>query len=174
MDQTTPLIRFSDTDIESLERATLDAVAPACVEQCDGWLIPLEETTIGRAKSAVPLRHDNIDIADIIAIERRYLARGLRAAFRIADVVGLAPVHGELRRLGYTPQQPTLFLTGKVDAMRAICHSHPATVSAFPTPAWSQVYLSDGFDPIDGAHRVQALSRSRHVIYACVQEAGHS
>jgi hypothetical protein len=37
MDQTTPLIRFSDTDIESLERATLDAVAPACVEQCDGW-----------------------------------------------------------------------------------------------------------------------------------------
>ncbi|MBP6483686.1 MAG: GNAT family N-acetyltransferase [Rhodoferax sp.] len=174
MDLTTPLTRFTNTEIESLERATLDAVAPACMEERDSWLIPLDETTIGRAKSAVPLRHDNIAIADINAIENRYQARGLPAAFRIADVAGLAPIHAELRRLGYAAQQPTLFLTGKLEDMRSICHNQPATVSVLPTPAWSEVYLSDGFDPIDGAHRVQALSRSRHVVYACVQEAGHS
>ncbi len=174
MDLTTPLTRFTNTEIESLERATLDAVAPTFMEERDSWLIPLDETTIGRAKSAVPLRHGNIDIADINAIEDKYAARGLRAAFRIADVSGLAPVHAELRRLGYIALQPTLFLTGNVQDMRAICDGRPATVSAFPTPAWSEVYLSDGFDPIDGAHRVQALSRSRHVVYSCVQEDGHA
>jgi hypothetical protein len=46
-----------EIDIESLERATLDAVAPETVESLPGWLFPIDRTTIGRAISAVPLRH---------------------------------------------------------------------------------------------------------------------
>jgi ribosomal protein S18 acetylase RimI-like enzyme len=34
------------------------------------------------------------------------------------------------------------------------------------------VYLADGFDPVDGAYRVQALSRSPHVVYASIVESG--
>jgi hypothetical protein len=40
-----------EIDIESLERATLDAVAPATVESPAGRLLPFDETTIGRATS---------------------------------------------------------------------------------------------------------------------------
>ena len=163
-----------DRDIESLERATLDAVAPPCVHTIEGWLLPFDDATISRAKSAVPLRHSRIDAADVASIETLYAARGLPVAYRIADVPGLAPVHAELSRRGYRAQQPTLVQVGSVQAMRALCHDRPARVSARPEPAWSSVYLAEGFDPVDGAHRVQALSRSPHIVYACVEEGGQS
>ena len=161
-------------DIASLERATLDAVAPPDVHAIDGWLLPFDNSTIGRAKSAVPLRHDHLDAAHVSRIETLYAQRGLQAAFRMADLPALDPVHAELRRLGYKAQQPTLTLVGRVRQMRQVCQATPADVSETPTRQWSDVYLTEGFDPVDGAHRVQALSRSRHVVYASVQEAGQS
>jgi GNAT superfamily N-acetyltransferase len=161
-------------DIASLERATLDAVGPHATQEIDGWLLPFDDSTIGRAKSAVPLRHDNLDAAQISRIETLYAERDLQAAFRIADVPALSNIHAELSRLGYQAQQPTLVQVGTVRQMRSICQAPPADVSDSPTPAWSSVYLAEGFDPVDGAHRVQALSRSRHVVYAAVQESGHS
>ena len=45
-------------DIEALERATVEAVAPPEVAEIGPWLVPLDDGTIGRAKSAVPLVHD--------------------------------------------------------------------------------------------------------------------
>lgn len=167
-----PTLSISDADIGNIERATLDAVAPPAVEEFDNWLLPFDTSTIGRAKSAVPLRHDLLDADQLVRIERIYAARGLQAAFRVADVAGLSHVHTELLRMGYRAQQPTLVQVGTVRRMRQICRGTPANVSNMPTPAWSAVYLSDGFDPVDGAHRIQALSRSRHVVYANVQDEG--
>ena len=162
----------TDSDIESLERATLDAVAPPAVQAIDGWLLPFDDSTIGRAKSAVPVRHNALDAAQLTTIEKLYAARGLQAAFRVADVAGLANIQQELTRLGYTAQQPTLVQIGTAAAMRSICQGTPAEVTSTPTPAWKSVYVAEGFDPVDGAHRVQALSRSTHVVYAHVAEAG--
>ena len=171
---------LSAPDIESLERATLDAVAPPAVEALHGWLLPFDHSTIGRAKSAVPLQHSSplhtpdATVAMLQAIEARYALRGMRAAFRIPDVPGMANVQQELARLGYDCQQPTLVQVGSVLAMRSICTDPPATVSPTATPDWRAVYLADGFDPVDGAHRVQALSRSACALYASVVHAGHA
>jgi len=165
---------LTDRDIESLERATLDAVAPPAVQEIDGWLLPFDSSTIGRAKSAVPLRHNGIDAAQLHTIETLYAARGFQAAYRVADVPGLNTVHAELQRMGYQAQQPTLVQVGTVRQMRQICQGVPASVSTTPSPQWSAVYLAEGFDPVDGAHRVQALSRSPHVVYAHVDEDGQS
>ncbi|MES2583261.1 MAG: GNAT family N-acetyltransferase [Pseudomonadota bacterium] len=165
---------LTDTDIANIERATLDAVAPPATGEIENWLLPFDNSTIGRAKSAVPLRHHQLDAAQVAHIETLYAARGLQAAFRVADVAGLDNLHAELQRLGYRAEQPTLVQVGTVQQMRQICQTTPADVSQTPTPAWSSVYLGDGFDPVDGAHRIQALSRSRHVVYASVQEDGQS
>lgn len=168
----TPL---KDRDIETLERATLDAVAPPAVEEIDGWLLPFDNSTIGRAKSAVPLSHQQHNggaTALIETMEARYAARGLQAAFRVADVPGMTAVHTELARRGYQPLQPTLVQTGTTLHLRHACHGTPAHVSDRPHADWSGVYLAEGFDPVDGAHRVQALSRSPYVVYASVEEAG--
>ncbi len=165
---------LSSSDIESLERATLDAVAPPTTQEIDGWLLPFDNSTIGRAKSAVPVRHCDLDTAQLATIENLYAARGLQAAFRVADVAGLAAVQQELTRMGYTAQQPTLVQVGTVATMRSLCQDTPAEVLGTPTPAWQSVYVAEGFDPVDGAHRVKALSRSSHVVYAHVVEAGRS
>ncbi len=170
----TPHLPRQDNDIASLERATLDAVAPPSTHEMEGWLLPFDNSTIGRAKSAVPLRHSHINAQDVATIEALYAERGLPAAYRVADVTGLANVHTELARRGYRAQQPTLVQVGSVQAMRALCHDLPARVSASPEAAWSSVYLAEGFDPVDGAHRVQALSRSPHIVYACVEGGGLS
>lgn len=167
-------LSLDDDAIASLERATLDAVAPPAAHELDGWLLPFDTSTIGRAKSAVPLRHHDMAPAQIGRIENLYAKRGLQAAFRIADVPGLHDVQTELTRLGYQAQQPTLVQVGTVAAMRALCKGEPARVADQPSPAWSTVYVAEGFDPVDGAHRVQALSRSAHVVYAHVEEDGQS
>ena len=85
---------LSHEDIANLERATLDAVAPPFVQAIDGWLLPFDNSTIGRAKSAVPLRQNDLDALQIAHIEALYAARGLQTAFRVADVVGLSSIHG--------------------------------------------------------------------------------
>ncbi len=169
-----------DADIESLERATLDAVAPPAVEALPGWLLPFDHSTIGRAKSAVPLRHAAQDTRILQSIVDRYAVHQMPAAFRVADVVSLSTIHLELRRLGFTPQQPTLVQIGSAQRMLAalgtadtldICATAPVTVTHRPTPAWSAVYTAPGFDAVDGAHRVQALSRSTTVVFASLADA---
>lgn len=155
-----------DTDIESLERATLDAVAPEAIEELAGWLLPFDTTTVGRAISAVPLRHANIDPTLITAIEASYTKRGLSAQFRVADVPGLAPLRQGLLDNGYTARQATLTLVGSVDKWLATAADSTVQLSTRPTEAWASVYLSVDFDPIDGANRVRALSRSPCLVYA--------
>lgn len=73
-----------DTDVASIERATLAAVAPETLEEREGWLVPADRGTVGRAKSAVPLQHAGTDPGVIGRIEAHYAALGLPAAFRLA------------------------------------------------------------------------------------------
>jgi ribosomal protein S18 acetylase RimI-like enzyme len=168
---------LDDIDIESLERATLDAVAPPALEQLPGWLIPFDQSTIGRAKSAVPLSHQAQSADALTDIATRYAARGLPAAFRIADVAAFGNLHAELQRMGFQAEQATLVQVGSARSMiqvfsQSMRPASPATaVTLKPTSAWSDVYLAEGFDPVDGAHRVQALSRSPHVVYASAADA---
>lgn len=162
-----------DIDIESLERATLDAVAPDAVGTLPGWLLPFDSTTVGRAISAVPLHHGAPGPDPIPDIEARYAGRGLKTQFRVADVAGLAGLHQGLLGHGYTPQQPTLTLAGTVHTWPGVAPGWSVQLSTQPTDAWASVYLSGDFDPVDGANRVRALSRSQCLVYAClVDDAG--
>lgn len=160
-----------DVDIASLEQATLDAVAPAKVETLPGWLLPLDRSTVGRAICAVPLHHHNLDPASIASIEAVYAQHGLKTQFRVADVKGLADLQRRLRQRGYTPQQPTLTMVGNTGQWPTAVAGLKAELSTTPTEAWRSVYLSDDFDPVDGANRVRALSRSQCVVYASLADA---
>jgi ribosomal protein S18 acetylase RimI-like enzyme len=157
-------------DIESLERATLDAVAPPTVELFRDWLLPFDNTTIGRAISAVPLRHDDIDSASIAEIELRYKQRGYKAQFRVADVVGLVNTHDVLQERGYSPNQPTLTMVGNVGDFTKKSTNWTTQLARQTSDDWKAVYLSEGFDSLDGANRIRALSRSACLIYAHIAD----
>ena len=158
-------------DIASLEQATLDAVAPAEVGNLPGWLLPFDRSTVGRAISAVPLRHQGINPAALPSIEAAYTERGLKAQFRVADVAGLTELHQGLRQLGYTPTQPTWTMLGSVCHWPATSLGLTVQLSGEPTQAWQSVYLSADFDPVDGANRIRALSRSQCLVYASLANA---
>ena len=158
-------------DIESLERAAQDAVAPATVESHADWLLPFDRTTIGRAISPVPLKHDLVDSASIAAIEAIYLQRAYRVQFRVADAAGLQGVHRALRERGYAPQQPTLTMTGNVRGWSPARADWTVQLTQQASQVWKSAYLSAGFDPVDGANRIQALSRSTCLVYAHISDA---
>lgn len=162
---------LTDHDIADLERATLDAVVPHALETLPGWLLPFDTSTIGRAKSAVPLSHQLQDADIVHTIADRYAVHGLSAAYRVADVSALANLHRELHSAGYRPEQATLVQIGSATRLLQVFGTGNATLTQQPTAAWSDVYVAPGFDAVDGAHRVQALSRSPHVVYASLVDA---
>lgn len=157
-------------DIESLERATLDAVAPQAVDELPDWLLPYDTSTVGRAISAVPLLHTPQQSADVSGIQERYIARGLRPQFRVADVPGLVALHAALTELGFKPYQPTLTMVAKTSSLALKAPEWRVECNAHPTDAWKSVYLAADFDPVDGANRVRALSRGKHAAYAWIAD----
>lgn len=159
-------------DIESLERATVEGVAPEKVVEIPGWLIPLDSGAIGRAKSAVPLRHD-IGPSAVSEIEAAYWTEGLSPAFRIADKPGLKAVRDALETRGYVGGKPTVVEVGDVDRLAAL-RDTPGDLMAEPDAAWGAVFLGEGFDPEDGKSRVANLTRSPDALYGCVREDGRT
>jgi len=159
-------------EIAGLERDTVAAVAPPELLEIGDWLAPLDNGTIGRAKSAVPLRHD-VGAESIGEIESAYRSRGLTPAFRLADVPSLEPVCAELTHRGFTPQQPTIFKIGSSEKLAAFSDAS-VRILVKPDAAWAGVFLGEGFDPADGAHRVKALSRSPNAIYAAAGQGGET
>ena len=157
-------------EIEILERAVVAAVAPPEVIEIGGWLVPLDAGTIGRAKSAVPLRHD-LDASAVDDIVAAYAARGLKPAFRVADVESLEPVRQVLARRGLTGQQPTVMKLGDVARLAAFSDG-PARTLVRPDEAWGAVFLGEGFDPADGAHRIAVLTRSPNAVYGAAGKGG--
>jgi len=165
---------MSPQDVEAIERATLAAVAPDHVLEIDGWLVGIDGGTIRRARSAVPLRREmRFGGSTFDRMEAAYRARGLEPWFRIADGPELAQVEAELTRRGYSPSQPTLVKTGGAAGLVRL-NTAPAEVIGRPDEAWGAVFLGDGFDPVDGAYRVKALSRSPEAVYAQVRSEGRT
>ena len=154
--------------IEGLERSIVAAVAPQRVVEIAGWLVPLDDGPIGRAKSAVPLAPaaDPDAVADI---EQIYRAARLTPAFRLAETDGLAGVRDELLRRGYVAHKPTLMKTGTAAGLITLTEA-PAEILATPDAAWIAAFTGEGFDPIEGAARVRNLSRSPDALYAAVRE----
>jgi GNAT superfamily N-acetyltransferase len=168
-------LRPSTADIESIERATLAAVAPEEVREIGGWLVGLDPGSIRRAASAVPLSHDMpADPVVLDQIEAAYSGLGLRPAFRLSDAPGLEPVRAELVRRGYGAEQPTLVKIAPVEAVQAVTDGVPAEITERPDEAWAAVFLGEGFDPVDGAYRVKALSRSPGARFGRVRDGGRT
>ncbi len=162
---------MTGADVEAIERATVAAVAPREVLEIGGWLVALNDGTIRRAASAVPLSHElAADPGVIDQIEAAYAARGLAPAFRVADVPGLEGVRAELARRGYGSEQPTLVKVGGAAGMIAAARGAAAQVAQAPDAGWARVFTSEGFDEADGRHRVAALTRSPDAVYGGVSE----
>lgn len=166
---------IAPADIEAIERATLAAVAPEKMVEFDGWLIGLDPGSIRRAASAVPLSHDLVaNVEQLGQIEIAFQERGLTPAFRLADRAGLEPVAEALARRGYVSEQPTLVMIAQVPEVIGIGDLPPADVGTRPDQAWASVFLGEGFDAVDGAYRVKALSRSLDARFGQVVVGGRT
>ncbi len=158
--------------IESIERSTVEAVAPAEVLEIGDWLVPLDPGAVGRAKSAAPLGHE-VGPHALDEIIAAYRDRGLPPAFRIADADGLGEVRSALAARGFSPAKPTWVKTADSLIVAGFCEPNVELMEA-PDAAWGEVFLGEGFDPVDGASRVAILSRSPDALYAAVREAGRT
>lgn len=162
-------------DIEAIERATLAAVAPERLDTIDGWLLPLDTGTVGRAHSAVPLHHGDHDPALIDLIARRYRDAGLRPVFRLPEVPAFEPWWPQLAARGFRREQPTLTQTGALQGLLALADTVDGVLlEAGPDAAWMAMFLGEGLDPVDGASRSKALSRARGTLFASLREAGQT
>lgn len=159
-------------DVEAIERNTLDAVAPQAVAELEGWLLPFDDSSIGRARSAVPLRHDCADPAVLPAIEAAYAARGLPASLRLPDVPGFADFRQLLRERGYLAGRPTHVQVAELSALPPVDAARRPALDASPDQAWAALFLGEGFDPVDGALRVRNLRRARGTLFASVRQDG--
>jgi GNAT superfamily N-acetyltransferase len=160
----------SAADIEAIERATLQAVAPQMVETLPGWLLPMDSGTVGRARSAVPLHHDAPDLALLETILARYAAMGFKPAFRLPDVPAFEPFQAVLRERGFVHQQPTLTQTCAIDDLLPTGPTTSAELADAPDAAWMAMFLGEGLDPVDGASRARSLSRATGTLYASLRE----
>ena len=168
---------FHDADVEAIERNTIAAVAPEAVAEWKGWLLPFDHGTIGRAKAAVPLCHSLASVNGIEALdtlEARYREEQLPCTLRIADVPAFAPLIDVLQRRGYLGTKPTLVQTASARRMQQVTDGVPAAVDRRPDDAWAALFLGEGFDPVDGAGRVAALSRAPDSRYASVRDGGRT
>ncbi len=159
-------------DIESIERATLAAVAPRELQEFEGWLLAFDDGVIGRAKSAVPLSHAPPSPGIAARIERRYREKGLPAAYRLADRPQFESLYDELRASGYAPAQPTLVMVADCATVRAVWSGPAARLAVVPDAGWKRVFGGPGFDLADGAARARNLSRAKDAIYASVEHEG--
>ena len=159
-------------DIASLEQATLAAVPPQAVEVLDGWLLGIDDGTVGRAHSAVPTRHEAVRHDLVEAIEARYAERGMTAVFRVPEAPAFDLLRQVLAGRGYRPTQPTLTMLGTVQGMASLAASAEVSLADTPGDAWGAVFLGEGFDPVDGASRLAILRRSRESAFAGATVAG--
>ena len=162
-------------DIESIEHATLTAVAPEQIDAIDGWLLPMDPGTVGRAHSAVPLHHGPHDPALIGTIAQRYRKAGLRPVLRLPDVPAFEPWWPELRAQGFRREQPTLTQTGALGGLLALApNADGVSLDPRPDAAWMAMFLGKGMDPVDGASRSKALSRAEGTLFASLRQGGET
>jgi GNAT superfamily N-acetyltransferase len=155
-------------DVDTLERSVVGAVAPPKMLEVDGWLVPLDDGPIGRAKSAVPLSHE-VGPGAVGKVVEAFRDHGLAPGFRLAEVPALDPVRDAVARHGLTGRQPTVMKVGDVSRLAAVSDA-PARLLDRPDAAWEAVFLGDGFDPEEGARRIQNLGRSPGGVFGAAGE----
>ena len=158
-------------DIEGLERATLAAMPPQALDEIGGWLVGLDHGTVGRSHSAAPLAHTAPTADSVTVVEDRYARFGLPAVFRLPDVPAFAEVQDDLQRRGYRPGKATLVQVARLQDIPAPAESS-VRLTATPASGWEQVFLGEGFDPVDGASRLAILRRARDSLFASVEREG--
>jgi ribosomal protein S18 acetylase RimI-like enzyme len=161
-------------DIESIERATLQAVAPEVVEELPGWLLPMDHGTVGRARSAVPLHHGVHDPDLLPEILARYAASGFQPRFRLPELPSFQPWTDALTQRGWRRDQPTLTMTGDVQRLLTPLDGAPADLDHTPDAAWMAMFLGEGLDPVDGVSRSRSLGRASGTLFASVREHGQT
>ncbi len=169
-------MRMSAADVESLERATLQAVAPEALEVLPGWLLPMDRGTVGRAHSAVPLSHESPEASALNAIVARYASRGFTPVFRLPDVPAFYGFQRSLQKRGFVRRQPTLTQVARVQDLLALAAAGLAGIELAEAPdaAWMAMFLGPGLDPVDGARPARALSRAHGMRYASLREDGQT
>lgn len=162
-------------DIEAIERATLSAVAPERIESQDGWLLPMDPGTVGRAYSAVPLHHGFHEPSLIGEIALRYEGAGFRPVFRLPDLPAFDAWWPELEARGFRREQPTLTQTGSLEGLLALAdHADGVSLEPRPDAAWMAMFLGEGLDPVDGAYRSRALARAEGTLFVSLREGGQT
>jgi ribosomal protein S18 acetylase RimI-like enzyme len=167
-------MRHIDIDIASLERATLQAVAPEHIDSLPGWLLPMDHGTVGRARSAVPLSHAAPDPAALGTIVARYRDRGFTPALRLPELPAFEAFARDLQAGGWRREQPTLTQTAAVAGLLALPAGPGAVLAERPDAGWTAMFLGEGFDPVDGASRSAALARAQGTLFASVVEHGQT
>ena len=164
---------LSSADIESLERATLQAVAPEQVQEIPGWLLPMDHGTVGRAHSAAPTAHESIDPGAANHIAAAYEAKGFRPVFRVPDRPAFDSFRARLKAMGFTGDMPTLTQVGSLErVVAALRHlgTEGVSLEERPDAAWTAMFLGEGFDPVDGASRATSLARAQGTRYVSHRE----
>lgn len=167
---------MNPADIESLERATVQAVAPERVDSLPGWLLPMDPGTVGRARSAVPLVHESkcplTQLRHTLsAIVLRYEAAGYVPQFRLPDAA--AALCDAVADLGFVRVEPTLVMHGTLAGLLQCPGPDPGVhMARTPDAQWMQMFLGPGLDAVDGAHRARNLARAPDTWYASLRAPG--
>jgi len=162
-------------EIEAIERATLAAVPPRSLARWNGWLLPFDEGTVGRCHSAVPLRHEAPEAGTLAGIEQRYAAAGLATVLRVPALPAFERLHAQLGAAGYVAFKPTLLLVGRVSDLAGKADGAVGVeLAGTAATDWEQVFLGEGFDPVDGASRLGILRRGRDSVFASVRAGGRT
>jgi ribosomal protein S18 acetylase RimI-like enzyme len=161
--------------VEAIERATLDAVPPERLARWGDWLLPFDGGTVGRSHSAVPLRHATPPPDTLVELERCYREQGLATVLRLPELPAFEALQAQLRAVGYQRSKPTLVQVGQLDGLAAPRGvAGEIGIADKPGPDWDDVFLGEGFDPVDGASRLAILRRGRHSLFAGVHVAGRT
>lgn len=159
-------------DIESIERATLAALPPQAQLERDGWLLALDHGTVGRAHSAVPLRHAPPP-ADVLArLEREYRGAGLTPLLRVPMVAPFDAFRAQLLGAGYRASRPTVTQTAAAGDVAGVGDASRATLAGGFDEEAAAVFLGEGFDPVDAASRLAILGRAGDSTFASVRVDG--
>lgn len=162
----------AEIDIAAIERSTLAGVQPQALEELQGWLLALDDGTVGRAHSAVPLLH-NAPPPDLLpAIAARYAAHGLAPVIRVPRKPAFDALRAQLAGQGFRSSKPTLAQTGSVAAMAQVAQPEAVTLAGEPGGDWAAVFMGEGFDPADGESRMAILRRSPHNVFASAWHDG--
>jgi GNAT superfamily N-acetyltransferase len=157
------------TDIETLERATVDGVVPLRLEELPGWLLPLDQGEVNRAVSAVPLHHAEHATSVLAHIIERYHGYGLRPQFRLADVPGLSPLQAALAASGFEPRLPTYMQWIESSRIGASAHAPEVSLASAADEGWSQVFYTVAFSHGSPNERAARLARAQTTLYATLR-----